>query len=72
MLKALKLAYWMSITRIVSFVSFIALLQLALVNARVSPKGVKVSLAAKWPATPLLHEAAEFLVSNTDILIFGF
>jgi hypothetical protein len=33
------------------------------VNSRALPKGVKVSLSAKWPATPLLHEAAEFLVS---------
>jgi hypothetical protein len=42
---------------IVSLASLIGLAQ-----GRASPKGVKVSLAAKWPATPLLHEAAEFLV----------
>lgn len=32
------------------------------VHARVAPKGVTASLTAKWPPTPLLHEAAEFLV----------
>lgn len=26
------------------------------------PKGARISLRAKWPGTPLLHEAAEFLV----------
>ena len=26
------------------------------------PKGAKITLQAKWPGTPLLHEAAEFLV----------
>lgn len=54
--------------RIVLIISFIAAIQVACVDGRVTPKGVKVSLASKWPATPLLHEAAEFLVSNNTLL----
>jgi hypothetical protein len=37
------------------------------VHSLASPKGLKISLAAKWPATPLLHEAAEFLVRVSAI-----
>ena len=32
-------------------------------SSRLEPKGAKVTLQAKWQGTPLLHEAAEFLVS---------
>lgn len=32
--------------------------------ARRETKGVKITVQAKWQATPLLHEAAEFLVSG--------
>lgn len=30
--------------------------------SRLEPKGARITLRAKWPGTPLLHEAAEFLV----------
>lgn len=33
--------------------------------ARPEPKGAKIMLRAKWPGTPLLHEAAEFLVRRS-------
>lgn len=33
--------------------------------ARPEPKGAKITLRAKWPGTPLLHEAAEFLVRRS-------
>ncbi|KAL4530836.1 hypothetical protein Ndes2526B_g09184 [Nannochloris sp. 'desiccata'] len=42
------------------------------VQSRASPKGVKISLAAKWPATPLLHEAAEFLADESPELFWKF
>lgn len=32
--------------------------------AQLEPKGAKITLRAKWPGTPLLHEAAEFLVRS--------
>jgi hypothetical protein len=32
-------------------------------SGRLEPKGAKITLQAKWQGTPLLHEAAEFLVS---------
>jgi len=35
---------------------------LLLSDGRAPAKGAKISLRAKWPATPILHEAAEFLV----------
>lgn len=31
--------------------------------AKLERKGAKITLQAKWQGTPLLHEAAEFLVS---------
>ncbi len=33
--------------------------------ARFEPKGAQVTLRAKWQGTPLVHEAAEFLVGTT-------
>ena len=30
--------------------------------AKAEPKGARITLRAKWQGTPLLHEAAEFLV----------
>ena len=41
-------------------------------SASPKKKGVRVSLTAKWPATPLLHEAAEFLVRCFDILMYTY
>jgi TRAP-type mannitol/chloroaromatic compound transport system substrate-binding protein len=32
------------------------------IAARHEAKGAKITLHATWPSTPLLHEAAEFLV----------
>ena len=43
-------------------IAILLLYCVALANAKPTPRGVKLSLAAKWPSTPLLHEAAEFLV----------
>lgn len=43
----------------------VALLLAAAPRAAAGPrdsKGARITLRAKWPATPLLHEAAEFLV----------
>ncbi len=46
-------------------VLFAALLALsaAFAAARFEPKGAQVTLHTKWLETPLVHEAAEFLVS---------
>ena len=36
--------------------------------ARQSTKGATIELRTKWPSTPLVMEAAEFLVSHLRIL----
>lgn len=50
----------------------LAVLLLALAGGaaggRLDPKGAKITLRAKWPGTPLLHEAAEFLVRACLVL----
>ena len=42
----------------------LALLQISSVEpaGKYDPRGAYISLHAKWNSTPLLHEAAEFLV----------
>lgn len=45
----------------------LALLQISSVEpaGKYDPRGAYISLHAKWNATPLLHEAAEFLVRSS-------
>ncbi|EFN52002.1 hypothetical protein CHLNCDRAFT_59065 [Chlorella variabilis] len=40
--------------------------------ARRETKGVKITVQAKWQATPLLHEAAEFLADEVPALFWRF
>lgn len=53
--------------RIAVVLALLALASLA-IGRRFEPKGASITLHAKWLGTPLVHEAAEFLVSSQVVL----